>query len=107
MFKITFRISLPQVEGVVTLGSCFSLHDDPYRALDEGKDKRADMAAALRQTMPMLKRIKEGDIEVSVKVHSPQLVLFPLPEMKRTEVMPGKAAYEMFLNDSAPTLSKP
>jgi hypothetical protein len=57
--------------------------------------------------MPMLKRIKEGDIEVSVKVHSPQLVLFPLPEMKRTEVMPGKAAYEMFLNDSAPTLSKP
>jgi hypothetical protein len=107
MFKVTFRISLPQVEGVVTLGTCFSQHDDPYRALDEAKGKRADMAKALRQTMPMLKRIQEGDIEVSVKVHSPQLVLFVLPEMKRTEVLPGKAAYEMFLNDSAPTLSKP
>lgn len=107
MFTITFRISLPQVEGVVTLGTCFSMHDDPYRALDEGKTKRAEMAKALRQTMPMLAKIKEGDIEVGVKVHNPQLVLFNLPEMKRTEVLPDRAAYEMYLNDSAPTLSKP
>lgn len=108
MFKITFRISLPQVEGVVTLGSCFSQHDDPYRALDEGKNKRAEMASALRATMPMLRKIKEGDIEVAIKVHSPQLVLFDnLPAMSRTEVVPDKAAYEMFLNDSAPTLAKP
>lgn len=107
MFKITFRISLPQVEGVVTLGTCFSQHDDPYRALDEGKNKRAEMATALRATMPMLRKIKEGDIEVGVRVHSPQLVLFEMPAMKRTEVKVGQASYEMFLNDSAPTLAKP
>lgn len=108
MFKITFRLNLPQVEGTVVLGSCFSQHDDPYRALDEGKNKRSEMASALRLTMPMLRKIKEGDIEVCVTVHSPQLVLFDnLPAMTRTENRPGEAAYEMFLNDSAPTLAKP
>lgn len=107
MFKITFRISLPQVEGTATIGTCFSLHDDPYRALEEGREKRASMIPALRQAMPLLAKVKESDIEVGVTVHSPQLVLFPLKDMQRTEVVEGQKGYEMFLNDNAPTLSKP
>lgn len=107
MFKITFRISLPNVEGTVTLGTCYSMHDDPYKALEEGREHRAALVPTLRSAMPLLAKIKEGDIEVGIKVHSPQLVLFEMPAMQRTEVTPGQKGYEMFLNDSAPTLSKP
>lgn len=107
MFKITFRISLPQVEGTATIGTCFSQHDDPYKALEEGRAKRSALVPTLRQAMPLLAKLKESDIEVGVAVHSPQLVLFQMPNMQRTEVAEGQKGYEMFLNDNAPTLSKP
>lgn len=107
MFKITFRITLPQVEGTATIGTCFSNHDDPYKALEEGRQKRASLVPTLRQAMPLLAKVKESDIEVGVTIHSPQLVLFQMPNMQRTEVGEGQKGYEMFLNDNAPTLSKP
>lgn len=95
MFRITFRLSLPDVEGTIQLGNMITDQDDPYRALDVGREKRAGLASALRETMPMCKKIKAEDIEVAITVHSPQLVLFEMPDMKREEVVPGKKAYEM------------
>ena len=104
MFRITFRVNVEGVEDTVTLGSMISQQEDPYKALDEGKTKRDEIASALRITMPQLRKIKGPDIEVCVSVHSPQLLLFPLPDQKRNEVLPGKRAYEMYLNDAAGTL---
>lgn len=106
MFRVQFRLSLPEVEGTAEVGEMFSDHDDPWKALADAKEKKAGLVLALRAAMPMLKKVKSEDIEIAVYIYDPQLILFEnLPKKKRNEVSATERGFELFVHDSDPTLS--
>lgn len=105
MFRVQFRLSLPEVEGVAEVGEMFSNHDDPWKALADAKAKKPGLVLALRAAMPMLKKVRAEDIEIAIYIYDPQLVLFDMPKKKRGEVTPAEKGFELFVHDSDPTLS--
>ena len=106
MFRICFRLSIPEVEGTVDVGEMFSNHDDPWKALADAKVKKAGLVQALRAAMPMLGKVEPENIEIGIYTYNPQLLLdIPIPKKKRTEVRPAEVGFQLFVHDSDPTLS--